>query len=261
MKKSILIVLVLLLLLTGCQTAPVDNGQTLSSTPSSSGTVTPPSYSSRPSTSTPATSTPATSIPATSTPATNPPEKDKTGYTFIYNGSAPFISIDPDCSECTVGHLYWVDKSSEEVTLILEEQTLESIQEGAYVYYVKEDEPTKIYRTPIGGFSQHEMIYESTHGKVSAMLIDTFTIREQLVLQFVADEKKFVVLELETGETTLVMEQYYIKGALFDGRQTDTWEEQEKIFFTGKPTADHELTTYRYYCGTGEVKEFVECED
>lgn len=244
MKKSILIALVLLLLLTGCQTAPTDNDQTLSSTPSS-GDVTPPS----------------SSVPATSVPETNPPELDETGYTFIYNGSAPFIGVDADCSGCTVGHLYWVDKTSGDVTSILEEQILEAIQEGAYVYYVKTAEPTKIYRTPIDGFSQHEMIYESAYGKVSAMLIDTFTIREQLVLQFVADEKKFVVFELETSETTLVMEQYYIKGALFDGPQTDAWEEQEKIFFVGMPTADHELTTYRYYCGTGEVKEFVECED
>ena len=255
MKKSILIVLVLLLLLTGCQTAPTEDDQTLSSTPSSS-SITPSSSSAVPST-----SSPTTSIPATSTPATNPPEPDETGYSFVYMGSAPFVGIAPDCSGCTVGHLYWVDKTSEEVTPILEEQTLESIEEGTYVYYVKTAEPTKIYRTPIDGFSQHEMIYESAYGKVSAMLIDTFSIREQLVLQFIADEKKFVVFELETSETTLVMEQYYIKGALFDGRQTDTWEEQEKIFFVGKPTAEHELTTYRYYCGTGEVKEFVECED
>ena len=254
MKKSILIVLVLLLLLTGCQTTPADNDQTLSDTPSSSSTT--PLTSS-----VPAISTPATSVPATSTPATNSPEPDETGYSFVYKGSAPFVGIAPDCSGCTVGHLYWVDKTTEEVTPILEELALESIQEGTYVYYVKTAEPTKIYRTPIGKFSQHEMIYESTHGKVSAMIIDTFTIQNELVLQFVADEKKFVVLELETGEATFVMEQYYIKGALFAGRQTDTWEEQEKIFFDGMPTAEYERMNYQFYCATGEVKAFVDCED
>ena len=250
MKKWMIFPVLLLFLLTACQTVPSGETEPAGSTPSSSN-ITPPSSS----------AVPPTSTPATSIPATNPLEPDETGYSFVYDGTAPFIGIDADCSGCTVGYLYWVDKTTEEVTPILEESALESIEEGAYVYYVKSDEPTKIYRTPIWEFSQHEMIYESAYGEVSAMLIDTFTIREQLVLQFVADGKKFVVFELETSETTLVMEQYYIKGALFEGRQTDTWEEQEKIFFVGKPTAEHELTTYRYYCGTGEVKEFVECED
>ena len=257
MKKSILIVLVLLLLLTACQTAPADDDQTLSSTPSSSSTVTPPSSSAVPPiSSVPATSVPVTTSPATSVPTTNPLEPDETGYSFIYDGNAPFIGIDPDCSDCTVGHLYWVDKTTEEVTAILEEPTFVQIQEGAYVYYVKSAEPTKIYRTPIWKFSQHEMIYESTYGKVCDMLIDTFSIQKELVLQFVADNKKFVVFELETGEVTLVMEQYYIKTALFDGRQSDTWEEQEMIFFYGMPTAEHELMDYKFYCANGEVKAF-----
>lgn len=256
MKKSILIVLVLLLLLTGCQTAPADDDKTLASTPSSSGTVTPPSYSTRPTT-----SIPTTSVPATSVPATNPPEPDETGYTFIYKGSAPFIGIDPDCSECTVGHLYWVDKTTEKVTPILEEQTLESIQEGAYVYYVKTAEPTKIYRTSIDGFSQHKMIYESTYGKVSAMLIDTFTIREQLVLQFVADNKKFVVLDLDSGEDVVVIEQYYIQSAMFDHSNTDTWEEQTDLVFWGKLDEDDSIQSYRYFIQTGEIREEGECTD
>jgi len=259
MKKSILIVLVLLLLLTGCQTVLDSEIEPAGSTPPSS-SITPPS-SSVPATSTPATSTPATSTPATSTPVTNPPEPDETGYSFVYDGTAPFIGIDADCSGCTVGHLYWVDKTTEEVTPILEEPALESIQEGTYVYYVKTAEPTKIYRTPIGKFSQHEMIYESTHGKVSAMIIDTFTIQNELVLQFVADEKKFVVLELETGEATLVMEQYYIKSAMFDHLSVDTWKEATDFVFWGKLDDNDSIQSYRYIIETGEIREEGECAD
>lgn len=255
MKKSILIVLVLLLLLTGCQTVPASETEPAGSTPSSSSVV-PPSSSAVPST-----STPATSIPATSTPITNPPEPDETGYTFIYRGSAPFISIDADYTGCTVGHLYWVDKATEEVTPILEQPTLESIQEGAYVYYVKADEPTKIYCSSFGDFSQHTMIYNCTHGAVSAMLIDTYTIREQLVLQFVADEKKFVVLDLTTGEDHVLMEQYYIRRALFSDSCSDTWAEQNIILFYGRLEKDAPFRPYMCYLETGELREMSEHAD
>ena len=252
MKKCMIFPMLLLLLLTACQTAPVDDDKTLSGTPSSSGTVTLPSYSTRPSTST----------PATSIPATNPLEPDETGYSFVYDGTAPFIGIDADCSGCTVGHLYWVDKTSGDVTPILEEPALESIEEGAYVYYVKSDEPTKIYRTPIEEFSQHEIIYESTYGKVSKILIDTFVVRKELVLQFVADNKKFVVLDLTTGEDHVLLEQYYIKSAYFSDSCSDTWIEQNIIVFRGRVNENDTTKVYRYFRNTGTLREIQEqCED
>lgn len=255
MKKTIAITMVLLILLTACQPVPVVDSTTAGSTPSSSSDV-PPSSSA-----VPATSVSVTTPPATSTPKTNPPEPDVTGYSFVYKGTTPFISFDADYSDCTVGYLYWVDKTSGEVTSIMEEQVLESIQEGEYVYYVKEAEPTKIYRTRIGEFLQHETIYESNHGKVSAMLIDTHTIREQLVLQFVADEKKFVVLNLDTGETAILTEQYYIQSAMFDHSCTDTWEEQTDFIFWGKIDENHSVQSYRCFMKTGEIRIEGECAD
>ena len=259
MKKSIIPALILLLFLTACHVVPDTDPNATSSVPASSlatlGSI--PSSSVTPSTS----RTPTTSIPTTSVPATNPPEFDKTGYTFIYKGSAPFIGIDPDCSGCTVSHLYWVDKTTEDVTPILEEPVLESIQEGAYVYYVKADEPTKVYRTAIGEFSKHEMLYESSHGKVSAMVIDTHTIRTQTILQFVADNKKFVILDLETGKDTVLLEQYYIKAAMFDHSSTDTWEEQTDFVFWGKLDENDFVQSYRYFTKTEEIREEGECAD
>ncbi len=146
MKRSILTVLtlLLLLLLTACQPVPGTDDGTASSIP-------------------------VTTPPTASTPATNPPELDETGYSFIYDGAAPFVGIDADYSGCTVGHLYWVDKTSGEVTLILAETVLDSNAERAYVYYVKKAEPATLYRTPIGEFSQHELMYDCSYGPIKAL--------------------------------------------------------------------------------------------
>ena len=242
MKKGLIIVVLLLILLTACQTVPVSEIGLVDSTPSSG--ITSPTDG----------GVPPTSAPPTTPSTTNPPEPDETGYTFIYDGTAPFIGMDADYSGCTVGHLYWVDKTTKEVTTVLEEQVLESIQEGAYIYYVKAGESTKIYRTPIGEFLTHEVIYESTHGEISAMVIDTLTIGKQFIMQFVADNKKFVVLDLNTGEDVVLMEQYYISAALFADNWTDTWEGQNIIYFDGQPTENDRNWDYLYYRDTGEVR-------
>ena len=176
MKKSILNVLVLLLLLTGCQTAPADDDKTLASTPSSSGTVTPPSYSTRPSTSTPATSVPAT-------PNSN------TGYSRVHKEYISPTWDEYDLSDCIVGYLYWLDKETHKVTLLLAEQISCEVAEGPYIYYVKESEPTKIYKILIADPSEQELIHETTHGKVSDMTIYPGI---ENYLQFVADHKRFV---------------------------------------------------------------------
>lgn len=240
MKKWLIFPVLLLLLLTACQTVSNNETEPADSTPSSSHITPPPSSSAVP--------------PTSSVPATTPPEPADTGYAHIYEGDNPYMGVDPDFSGCTVGHLYWIDIATSAVTAILEEPVLNDVQEGAYVYYVKAAEPTRIYRTPIGKFMQHEMIYESAHGKVSAMVIDTFTIRTQTIMQFVADNKKFVILNLETGEDTLLMEQYYIKQALFNDNGTNTWQEQNIIYFEGKPTKDDRDWDYLYYRDTGKVR-------
>ena len=201
MKKWMIFSVLLLLLLTACQTVPDNETKPAGSTAPSSGNSTLPSSNTVP--------------PTSSVPTTTPPEPANTGYAIIYEDDYTFTSIDPDFSECTVGYLYWIDIATSEVTPILEEQVLNDVQEGAYVYYVKAAEPTKIYRTPIGGFSQHEMIYETTHGKVSGLTIYPGV---ENYLQFVADNKKFVVMEFDTGEETVLMEQCYINFAYIPGR-------------------------------------------
>lgn len=238
MKKSILIVLVLLVLLTACQTAPADDDKALASTPSSSGTVTPPS----------------SSVPATSTPATSAPAVDvHDGCAFIYYGPQ-FVVIIPDWrpDEALVNHLYWVVRSTKEYTLICDEPVIAYTATDTHVYFVKESEPTKIYVTQIGDFTNQQLIYESTYGKVSYMIVISNATE---FLQFVADEKKFVMLDMSTGECTVLMEQYYISNAYMEGTgDGKTWNNW--IWFQGKPTEnDPPNKQYFYYRDTGEIEE------
>ncbi len=247
MKKGILMVLVLLLLLTACQTAPTEDDQTLSSTPSSSN-ITPPSSS------VPATSTPATSVPATSAPAVDVHD----GLAFVTYGE-PNVELSPDWvppAECLVDHLYWVIRSTKECILICDEPIYSRsyTTTDTHVYFVKESEPTKIYRTLIGDFANHQLFYESTYGNVNYIaILDYYTTGIENYLQFVADEKKFVLYDMITGESTIFMEQYYIEYALI-GSAYDGSIFENNILFFGKPTEDAPQGDYFYYWQTGEIE-------
>lgn len=254
MKKWMIFPVLLLLLLTACRRVPVSDTEPVDSTPSS-GNITPPSSSVAPPTSVPPTVPTAPSIPETNptTPSTsepNPPEPANTGYAYIYHEDDTHLYPGPDYSRCTEGYLYWIDNATLEVTPIVEESILSEAQEGAYVYYAKEAEPSKIYRTLIGEFSQHELIHETAHGKVGFMRIYPGI---ENYLQFVADNKKFVVLDFNTGEETVLMEQLYIFAALIMGETDGTLGNM--IWFEGKHTEGaNPRTQYVYYRDTGETK-------
>ena len=239
--SALLTVVLLLLLLTACQTASTDDDKQLASTPSSSGTVTPPS----------------SSVPATSTPATSAPEVDiHEGLAFV-TYEEPNVELSPDWvppSECLVDHLYWVVKATKECILICDEPIYSRsyTTTDTHVYFVKESEPTKIYRTPIGDFVNHQLFYESAYGKVTYM---TF-VSELDCLQFVADEKKFVLLDMATKEGTVFMEQYYIEYAYLETvPHQEEIEIMEWVGFYGKPTEDAPQGDYFYYWQTGEIEE------
>lgn len=236
MKKSILIVLVLLLL-TGCQTAPTDDDKTLASTPSSSN-VTPPSSSAVP---------PTSSVPVTTPP---PTPNSSTGYSRIHKEYISPTWDEYDLSDCIVGYLYWLDKETHKVTLLLAEQISCEVAEGPYIYYVKEAEPTKIYRILIGDPAQQVLVHETTHGKVGDMTIYPGI---ENYLQFVADNKKFVVFEFDSGVETVLMEQHEIEIAHMGSEDDGTlgnW-----IWFRGKSTGEEPYSRdYFYYRDTGEIE-------
>ena len=242
MKKyrflSALLAFVMLLLLTACQTVPTDDDKLLASTPSSSSTVTPPSSS-----------VPATSAPATSTPATT--FDPNSGYLWLHREYIGPGWDEYNLSDCVVGYLYWLDKETHEVTLLLAELISMRAQEGSYIYYVKEAEPTKVYRMLFTDPTQHELVYESTYGNITYIEVASDL---SSLLQFVADEKKFVVYDMVSGESSVLMEQYYINCAWMYGTEDGvTWS--EIIEFEGKHTEnDSPYTIYVYNRITGALE-------
>ena len=260
MKKTIAITMVLLILLTACQTVPVVESGTASSTPASSGIV-PPSSSVVPATSTPVTAPPATSIPATYTLATNPNYtggdiEEMEGHAFIFRGYQPTIEFEVDLTNLVEGWLYYVDYETQAITLICEETIValtEDDFDADFVYYVKASEPTKVYHTNQRNPEAHTMAYESTFGPVNDITISKYAITKQKVLQFVADNKYFVVLDLETRETSLVMEQYFLQSAFFEYGIHETWDEHNYVFFSGKLGEGEKVKHYLYSRDTNTV--------
>lgn len=260
MKKrrflSVLLTIVLLLhLLTACQ-ALLNNDPTSASTPSSNSVALPPPIYST-------TAPPPTTSAPPATEPTTPPSVKYEGYSFIYDGEQPFISMTLDLSNCTYGHLYWVDEGNTTVIPIIEEEIApcyneywEKIHGHVYwnedgvVYFVKTAEPTKIYRTCREDFTKHELFYESSHGSVVDLGI--YDVLGNY-LQFVADNKKFIVLNMKTMEETVMMEMFYIFSAFMDSGNDN--ELDDMIFWSGKPTEEDRHFTYGYSCVTGEIWE------
>ena len=242
MKKSILIVLVLLLLLllTACQTVPATQSDPAGSTPPSS-SITPPSSSVVP---------PTSSVPATSVPATNPPTPTEIGHVLIFNGPGNQYFPDWWPKEGLVDHLYWVTETTKETVLLCEEPVIDYAFNDTHIFFNRESEPTKVYAIAIGDFTTCELIYESTYGDISYMQIESDL---QGFLQFVAEEKKFVVLDMATNESTLLMEQDYIEYAwLFGTGDGVTWS--EIIEFDGIATGNvHSDTGFTYNYVTGKL--------
>ena len=261
MKKSLSIVLVLLLLLTACQALP-DDDQSLASMPSSSGSITPPSSSSvaPPSSSTaPTVPTTQPTVPTTqpTVPTTQPTESVpttpniSTGYACIYNERDYSYFPEYDWSDCIPGQLYWMDKKTHTVTLLLAEQISNQQTEGEYIYFVKKAERNKIYRMRIAYPDQYELLYETEYEAVGNM---TILPHLENYLQFMADVKRLVIYDLNTGEETVLLEVHYLTVGHITAKGGEDGLLNDWIWFYGQPTEDSIRTFYMYNRITGEFE-------
>ena len=230
MKKSILIVLALLLLLTACHAAPAGTDNPTGSTPSS-GSVTPPSSSVAP---------PASSVPPT-TPTTQPTEPSYD----IYDGHARLSG----------SRLSWVVYDPYTKLILISDDIKYYAINDTHIYFVKQTEPTNIYVVPIGDFSNHQLYYESTYGNITYFChLDYRESEIKNYLQFVAEKKKFIMLDTTTGESSVILEAYKIALA-------STYDpEAEWIMFEGKLTEDSEGGLFDYNRITGELIEDTDCD-
>ena len=243
-RRCISLFMLLLLLLTACQAVPNGEIDQAGSNPSSGSNI----------------SSTGSVVPTTqpTVPITTLPADISDGYVFIFQGHQPTIRFESDLSKLVEGHLYYIDLSTQEITPICDETVMTHAEDdfdADFVYYVKASEPTKIYRTKQNDPKVHTVIYESTFGPVNDITISDYAITKQEVLGFVADNKYFVVHDLVTGETSLVMEQYYIEYALFAHGSFDTWNEHDLVLFRGKLNEDDKVRTYEYSRSTGAIQD------
>lgn len=245
MKKWMIFPVLLLLLLTACQTVPAIQTEPTGSTPSSS-SITPPSSSVVPTTNSMPVTTPLETKPGLPPVPTDFDTMD--GLAFRYYGPKDVV-LSPSWkyTEGISEHLYWVVKSTKEVFVICDEPVVKHEATETHVFFVKRSEPTKIYVVAIGDFANHQMYYESPYGNITD--IEYIANRESEInnyLQFVVDEKRFVMLNMITGEGTVVFEAYRINTAwTYD---TDA----EWINFEGW-IAENEGGLYEYNRITGEL--------
>lgn len=229
MKKSLSVVLVLLLLLTACQAVP-DDDQSLASAPYSSGSVTPPPSSSvAPTTTQPTAPTTQPTAPST----TYPPATDDYRPGFITR----------DWDDSWNPYFCWRISGTKETIIICNEWVPAFDGYEEHIYFVKESEPTKIYVTAMGDFQNHQLYYESPYGNITYI---NFESGVEGYLQFIADEQRFYTLNLSTGETTFLMEQYYMEYAGI------AYWNGNMLWFEGRPTADSRMGQYDYDPVTGE---------
>lgn len=180
---------------------------------------------------------------------------------FVYDGTQPLSSKNADLSDCVIGSLYYLDMDTGKPYFVCADEISMKAGEEGDIFFVKDEEPTKIYATHLSDFSKHEVIYESQNGPITVRLQhDTWSYKNP-ILYFVEDNKRFVVLDLVTKEATVLMEQYEInwayvetvKGGNYTVRVSDL--KDMYVYFEGRPNAGDEKRGYLYTVKTGELQE------
>jgi len=277
MKKYVIAILVLVLLLGGCATKPAEQSAAtteITNMPTTAPTTTAPTtaptavLATEPATvpTTAPTTEPAV-VPTTAptTEQTTPPTAESTVnlseriITFRYHGKDPGLGWDVDTSQCVVDHLYAFNKNTQKIIVICDSPVVTDNLDENFVYFVKATEPTKIYAVPFTALDQHRVLYETDGGAVTNVFFVTEQFRNQ-ALQFVVDNKQHIWLDFTTGETMVMMEQYYIEHAHVDTtgpiyrEPVEKWQDYERIYFVGKLNENDKLNDYLYYRSTGEIE-------
>lgn len=183
------------------------------------------------------------------------------GTHFVYDGNQPLLNKYADLSDCVIGSLYYLDMDTGKTYFVCADEITEKTGNDGNIFFVKADEPTKIYATDRSDFSRHEVIYESQNSPITVRLLhDTWSYTNP-ILYFVEDNQRFVVLDLVTKESTVLMEQYEItfayvetvKGGYYTARVSDL--DDMYVYFRGRLNAGEEKRGYLYTVATGEIAE------
>jgi len=245
LKKSIAVLVLLALMLTGCRQGGGESTNPGTQVPTQAPTVAP-------------TAAP-TERPTEPTIPPTEPIPDSYGAPVIYGeweGDPALQKV--NVSGCVKGYLYYLDFKNDRLFTVLEEEVLLKAGNDNYVFYVKASEPNRIYMTPKANFQQHTLLYESTSGAITLVHDACLLQYDNELLCLTTDNKKMLLFNITTGETELVAEQYNVqKWSVIDNSQkVDSWRAYYDIYFVGKLSEDDELDEYCYYRDTGIVEEW-----
>ncbi len=169
-------------------------------------------------------------------------------YPFIYNGRHPYPFKQPelDLSKFTLGYLYTHNKETDEIYLISDTETDQMDTTRKYVYYRSGDN-FKIIRSDYTGETQ-TVIYASENE------ITWFDYSAGKLL-IVEDKKKIILIDLATGASEEIMEQYCINTAYYhpDASSFTSEDKGRTIQWYGYAEETDELSCYICYIDKNEM--------
>lgn len=166
------------------------------------------------------------------------------------------------------GRSIFVDGKEVELPSVLEQNTLYSYRKGEYggvnqvsyvpvpcydiseeyIYYAVQDSSQVIRCNYAGG--QTQVVY-TTKNKVTWI---RYAGNNELLV--VEDGKRAILYKMETGEATVLTEQYSIEEATYYGDTTTGFPRKDKgptLVWTGKVSQDAEMEMYFYYINSKEL--------
>lgn len=193
----------------------------------------------------------------TEPPPTGSPVPLADGMSFIYKGKVPFLWAERNPEDvCAAGHLYYMNRDTEDAFLICGEPVELAMDLGNAVCFVKSAELNRVYITYLSDFSSHSLLYE-TDAKGINQLAEVSHQYTNKVVVLLEDHCRVVWVDMETGASKVLMEQYYIMSAGIWGKEEvvdgQTIFAELEVMFTGKLSTDDQLNGYIYNCTTGEI--------
>lgn len=199
---------------------------------------------------------------------TSAPEEEALDHGMLFLGREHYSPM-PGEESCEDGNLYYWDPVTSQIHLITDRgvyfdpeipvevlgYTFEFDEWiGTYLFYVPADAPTELYAVPTEDLSRHILLYTSQSGPITDLHICQFR-DGSLAVEWVEDHRRLLRYSFSTGETEVLMEQYYI---IYANSEYRTWVtslsgrecylyNDSQIYFYGKYAKDSELSGYLYY--------------
>jgi len=200
------------------------------------------------------------------------PDEEVLDRGILFLGSSHYAPM-PGKESCEEGNLYYWDPVTAQIHLITDrgiyfdpEIPVEELAYsykfddmiGGYLLYVPADAPTELYAVPADDLSRHILLYTSQTGPITDLHICQFR-DGSLAVEWVEDHKRLLRYSFSTGETQVLMEQYYIiyanseyrtRVAALSGRDYYLYNDCQ-VYFYGQYASGSELSGYLYYRDVG----------